>query len=179
MIKEIWKDVENYEGLYQISNFGRVKSLKFGKEKILKPGKKSAGYLFVKLCKNGNMKNVFVHRLVALAFIENPENLPEVNHKDENKENNWVDNLEFCTRSYNINFGTRNSRMLNTKKLNNAKTAEREIDQYTKDGFFIKTWRSSREAERYGFFQSAIIACCRKRRKSHGDYVWQYHEDIL
>ena len=104
---EVWKDVKDYEGLYQISDKGRVKSLWFGKEKILKPGRDTCGYLQVNLSKNGEKKTYQVHRLVAKSFLPNPDNLSEVNHKDENKENNIVENLEFCDRKYNINYGTR------------------------------------------------------------------------
>ena len=103
---EIWKDKKNYEGHYQVSNFGRVKSIKFGKEKILKQSIRH-GYYCVVLSKNGILKNYFVHRLVAEAFIDNPDNLPQVNHKDECKTNNIVSNLEWCDRKYNINYGTR------------------------------------------------------------------------
>lgn len=119
-MKEYWKDIKDYEGLYQISNLGRVKSLsryvytsnpKFKgyrctKEKILKSGKTKKGYLIVVLRKNNKSKSMYVHRLVATAFIYNPNNLPEVNHKDENPLNNNVTNLEWCTHKYNGNYGT-------------------------------------------------------------------------
>ena len=106
---EIWKDIEGYEGAYQVSNRGRVKSLNYnrsGKEGILKLGKDKDGYLQVVLCKNSKLKTVKIHRLVAQTFINNPNNLPEVNHKDENKENNCADNLEWCDRKYNMNYRT-------------------------------------------------------------------------
>ena len=108
---EIWKDIQGYEGLYQVSNYGNVKSLNYrmtGKERILKSGKTVNGYLAVDLCKNGKRKHSLIHRLVAQAFLENPNNYPQVNHKDENKQNNHVSNLEFCTSFYNMNYGTRN-----------------------------------------------------------------------
>ena len=105
-MEEIWKDIEGYEGLYKISNMGRVKSIKFNKEKILFLQKDKYGYLRVGLRKMGKLKNYFVHRLVAEAFIPNPNNLPIVNHKDENKQNNCVENLEWCTVKYNNSYAT-------------------------------------------------------------------------
>ena len=116
---EIWKDIEGYEGLYQVSNKGRVKSLNYGrtgKEKILRPGKNNDGYLIVILYKNGKKKNFRIHRLVAKAFLTNPNNLLEVNHRDENKENNHVENLEWCDRKYNINYGSRTERSSESRK---------------------------------------------------------------
>ena len=115
---EIWKDIEGYEGLYEVSSYGRVRSLgqfvnhNFGgyayrKGRILKPGLGSRGYLSVTLSKNGIQKQYTVHRLVAQAFIENPDNLPQVNHKDEDRTNNNVTNLEWCDAKYNVNYGNR------------------------------------------------------------------------
>ena len=104
---EVWK---NYDDRYSVSNLGRVKSNYANKEKILKPYKDARGYLKVDIRHGHNRKGMFVHRLVALTFLENPNNLPEVNHKDENKENNCADNLEFCDTKYNCNYGTRNKR---------------------------------------------------------------------
>ena len=116
---EIWKDIEGYEGLYQVSNKGRIKSLNYrhtGKEKILSSKPNSNGYLRVYLYKNRKRNSFSVHRLVAEAFIPNYDNLSEVNHKDENKENNTVDNLEWCDRKYNLNYGSRNERASISKK---------------------------------------------------------------
>lgn len=120
---EIWKDIEGYEGLYQISNLGNVKSLNYnhtGLEKRLKPQKSNKGYLRIELCKNGKKKKFSIHELVADTFIENPNNLPCVNHKDENKINNNVENLEHCTYSYNNTYGNRIKKFLETKKKNKA-----------------------------------------------------------
>lgn len=113
---EIWRDIKDYEGLYQVSNLGRVKSLKYGKEKILKGYKYRGGYLRVDLYKERKVKHFPIHRLVASAFINNPNNLPQVNHKDEDKTNNCAENLEYCDSSYNTNFGTRNERIAEKTK---------------------------------------------------------------
>ena len=108
-----------------------------------------------------------VHRLVALAFLPNPDNLPQVNHKDENKTNNMVGNLEWCSKSYNINYGTRNERT--------AKANWKSIKQFTKDGFFLKEYPSMKEASRQtGFYKSAISSCCKGKRKSAYGYIWRY-----
>lgn len=124
-VAEAWKDIKGYEGLYQISNIGRVKSLSRidsrgnkRNEKILKISKNNSGYYFVGLCKNGKVKQYLIHRLVAEAFVRNPYNYSEVNHKDEDKQNNIADNLEWCTHEYNCKYGTRNKRVLETKKRN-------------------------------------------------------------
>ncbi|MCO7126642.1 NUMOD4 motif-containing HNH endonuclease [Sporolactobacillus shoreicorticis] len=110
---EIWRNIKDYEGLYQVSNCGRVKRLSNNrqmKEKILRSVKHGRGYLKIGLHKNGSQKDYFIHRLVAQAFIINPINLPEVNHRDENKHNNNISNLEWCSSKYNANYGTRNER---------------------------------------------------------------------
>ena len=99
--KQVWKDIQGYEGLYEVSNFGNVRSLKFGKIKYLKPADDGNGYNHVILCKNGQKKHFRIHRLVANAFIDNPKNLPQINHKDENKLNNKVENLEWCNNKSN------------------------------------------------------------------------------
>lgn len=106
-MNEIWKSIDDR---YSVSNLGRIKSSYANKERILKPFKDVRGYLKVDLRSPGKRKTMSVHRLVALAFIPNPNNLPEVNHKDECKENNCVDNLEWCDTPYNCNYGTRNKR---------------------------------------------------------------------
>lgn len=121
-MEEKWLDIKDYEGLYQISNLGKVKSLekKAGfsnrKERILKQHLDKDGYVKVYLCKNNKVKFLSIHRLIAEAFIPNPNNLPQINHKDENKANNKIENLEWCTCKYNINYGTRTKRQKETIK---------------------------------------------------------------
>lgn len=110
MFVEEWRDIPGYEGLYQVSSLGRVKSLHFNKWKIISQRIRGKGYYAVTLCKNKSQKDFYVHRLVAEAFIPNPNNLPQVNHKSEVKMDNFVDNLEWCDNLYNINFGTRTER---------------------------------------------------------------------
>ena len=123
MNEEIWRPIVGYEGLYEVSSYGRVRSLdryvkgksyRLHKGKVLSPGKNSRGYLSIVLSYNGKHKVITVHRLVAEAFLPNPDNLPEINHKDEDKTNNRVDNLEFCDHKYNVNYGTRKDRARDT-----------------------------------------------------------------
>ena len=117
---EIWKDIKGYEGMYQASNLGQIKSLKLKKEKILKQCKNEHGYLVVNLCKNGKWKTCRVHRLIADTFIPNPENKPCVNHINGQKDDNNIKNLEFCTYSENMFHAYKNN-------LNNAKTPTRRM----------------------------------------------------
>ena len=128
MIEE-WRPIEGYEGLYEVSSYGRVRSLdkyvksgygsyRLRKGKILSPGIRPDGYLFVNLTYNGKHKTITVHRLVAQAFLPNPDNLSEVNHKDEDKSNNRVENLEWCDRKYNLNYGSRKDKVRDTKIKN-------------------------------------------------------------
>ena len=145
--KEVWKDIKGYEGLYQVSNMGRVKTLahvticKNGimlpvKERILEPGKKRNGYLRVDLCDGRDKtKQFYVHRLVCEAFHKNLENKPCVNHIDENRANNAASNLEWCTYRENNNHGSRTARI--------AKTQSKSVGQYTTDGELVKVWQSA------------------------------------
>ncbi|WP_366942566.1 NUMOD4 domain-containing protein [uncultured Thomasclavelia sp.] len=110
----MWKDVKNYEGLYLVSNLGRIKSVR--KNKILSPFINTRGRYQIRFKVNGKITRPFVHRLVAEAFIPNPHNYPEINHKDENKLNNEISNLEWCTTKYNANYGTRNKRISETNR---------------------------------------------------------------
>jgi len=172
---EIWKDIKGYEGLYQVSNIGRVKSLertvprKNGsklpiKERILKPKANRDGYLTVVLCKgSGKRKGFLVHRLVCEAFHKNPKNKPCVNHIDENKTNNTAGNLEWCTYSENNKHGTRTARTC------------KSVGQYTPNGELVKIWQSTREVERQlGFSNNHIGDVARGERKTAYGYVWKY-----
>ena len=122
-MKVVWKDIKGYEGIYQISNFGEVIRLRsydsrnhLRNSKILKQRTTSDGYLQLGLHKNGKETKYLVHRLVAEAFLPNPDNLTEVNHIDENKQNNCISNLEWCTHKYNTNYGTCQERRLTAWK---------------------------------------------------------------
>ena len=170
-MEEIWKDKKDYEEHYQVSNCGRVKSIRFGKERILKPVPNSFGYLFVKLCKDGKAKAFTVHRLVAEAFLPNTDNLPLINHKDECKTNNNVNNLEWCNSKYNINFGTRNEKV--SEKMTNGKLSK-PVLQYTLDGQFVREWESTAECGRNGFNQGNVSTCCQGKRKTHKGFIWRY-----
>ena len=171
---EIFKDIKGYEGLYQVTNFGNVWSLNYyrsGKPKLLKPGKTKNGYLLVSLYKNRKRKSFKVHRLVAEHFIPNPDNLPEINHKDENKENNSVDNLEYCTHEDNINYGTRNERI---SKANTNGIRSKPVLQFTLDGEFVREWESTNECGRNGFNQGNIWSCCNGKLKQYKGFIWRY-----
>lgn len=186
MDHEIWKDIKDYEGLYKVSNLGRVKSLKRrielkGKNqftdfttfkeiegKEIKPSINYKGYCQLSLYKNGKSKNKQVHRLVAEAFIENPFNKPTVNHINGNKLDNRVDNLEWCTNSENIIHAYYNNLIDITKKY-------KKINQYDLKGNFIKQWNSMKEAgEKLNICSQNISKCCRGLRKKAYNYVWRY-----
>ena len=173
-MEEIWKDIEGYEGLYQVSNLGRVRSLR--RNIILRQSIERNGYERILLYKNKGYKHFLIHRLVATAFIPNPNNLPQVNHKDENKLNNCVDNLEWCTQEYNHNYGTINIRI--SQKLLNHKSRSKIVLQYTLDGTFIKEWKSTMDVQRnLGFAQSHISECCRNIIKTAYDYLWKFKNE--
>lgn len=139
---EIWKDIQDYEGLYQVSNYGAVRSIdrtvRFGRKlkgKILSQSVEKDGYFVVNLSKNGKTKSFRVHRLVAMAFITNANGYKEINHKDEKKQNNCVENLEWCDTKYNINYGERNnlvSRALSGEKSYNHKLTNVQVEEIRK-----------------------------------------------
>lgn len=166
-MEEIWKDIDEN---YQVSNLGRVKSLRYGKERILKPIKNTYGYLQVCL----NSKKYSVHRLVAKYFIPNPNNLQEINHKDENPQNNVYSNLEWCDRKYNCNYGTYKERV-STTQLNDANKSK-QVNQYSKDGkTLIKTFPSTMQVQReYGYSNQHISDCCNGKLKSAYGFRWEY-----
>ena len=162
---ESWADIRGFEGYYQISNYGNVKSLNYnqtGKEQILKPLKTKNGYLRVCL-HNGNNKFMPIHRLVATHFIPNDDLFKtDINHIDENKENNNVNNLEWCDKQY-----------------NNDYSLSKPVNQYDLQGNLIKTWKSTSEIEKcLGFERSLISKCCLGKshyKTAHG-FIWKYVE---
>ena len=127
---EIWKDAVGYEGLYEVSNLGRIKSLidnhGNSREKIIKPIKNTNGYFIVNLSKDKKKHQIKLHRIIALTFIENPNDFPYINHKDENKTNNRVENLEWCTPKYNVNYGTCREKISNSHKGKKPNLSEEE-----------------------------------------------------
>ena len=175
MQDEIWKDVVGYEQFYQVSNLGNVRRKK--DKFVYKPRTFTNGYKNVLLYKDGKWhrvggKSELVHRMVAQAFIPNPQNLPQVNHKDENKANNRVDNLEWCTRRYNLNYGTAKARMTAKKS--------RPVVQANMDGSFVKLWPSAKNAQRTGLYYQCNISRCAnhdKGSKTHHGCLWIYREE--
>ena len=167
---EEWLNIDGYPD-YQVSNTGKVKSIKYGKERILKQGTNKYGYHLVQLYRDGKYKNMKVHRLVAEAFISNPDNLPQINHKDENPLNNNVENLEFCDAKYNINYGTHNKRMAKTKTgIYNTK-----ISKAVKCLETSVVYPSLAEIQRkIGFSKQNISACCNGKRKSAYKFHWEW-----
>ena len=190
-LNEVWKDIKGYEGQYQVSNYGRVKSLSrkvwngncFGikKERILKPS--FHNYFHIVLYKDNVSKTFDIHRLVAQAFLPNPNNYPQVNHKDENTKNNfvWVNqdgtvdleksNLEWVSATYNVNYGTRNHRASDKRK--------KTVLQFQKD-VFIKEWDSVdqifKETE---YSKHYLYSCLIGQRKTAYGYIWKYKEDAI
>lgn len=191
-MKEIWKDIiyegVTYEG-YQVGNLGSIKSLNYrntGKEGILQPCKDTYGYLQVYLSKNGKKKTLGVHRLVATAFLDNPDNKPEINHKIDTEEGKTLNmvffnedgsidekrtTLEWCDREYNNNYGTHNERV---SKANTNGKLSKKVLQFTLNGEFVREWPSIAECGRNGFNQGAVWACCRGERKSYKGFKWEY-----
>lgn len=186
-LEEIWKDIPNYRGIYQVSNLGRVKSFNYmntGKEKILKPGTNEKGYLFVSLAKEGRQKYYRVHRLVLMTFqpVENMSQL-EVDHINTVRSDNRLENLRWVTIKEN------NNNPLTRKHNSEAHKGEKHymynkfgvkhhssipVVQLTLDGEIVEIYGSSREAERGGFTQSNIIRCIKGKLKKHGGYKWEY-----
>ena len=162
-MSEEWRDVVGYEGLYQVSSMGRVKSFKWNKERFLKPSMDKDGYLLVTLCAGGKRKTLKVHRLVCEAFHENPGNKPQVNHINEIKTDNRACNLEWCTCKQNVNHGSRNERV------------SKPVGQYSLDGKLIKLWPSTMEAERQaGFSQGNISQAANGKYKQAYGCIWKY-----
>ena len=193
MIGEIWKtavyDGIVYEGLYRVSNFGRILSLNYrntGKAELMNPSANTDGYLKVNLWKNGNPKTCYVHRLIAETFLENPEGKPCINHKiqgDEGKKINMVifnedgsinkekTTIEWVTAKENNDYGTHNER---AAKANTNGKKSKPVLQFTLEGEFVREWPSLSECDRNGFNKSNISACCRGIYKSMYGFLWMY-----
>lgn len=185
---ELWKSVGifrgvDFTGYYEVSTFGRVRSLDryvntpsgrrlcHGAILNLHPSKRGVakGYVTVHLRRDGVVIETGLHRLVATVFIPNPSNLPEVNHKDENPSNNRVDNLEWCTRLYNVNYGSHNQKIANSKKI--------PVVQLNYNGEIVKIWDCAKDADKCGYQDSKISDCMKNKRKVHGNSVWIYKRD--
>lgn len=188
MKKEVFRDVLGYEGLYQVSNYGRVKSLERKnifycglrkkhlerptKEKILNYNKSNRGYLQVCLTKDGKSKTYTVHRLVAKAFLPNVKNKKQVNHIDGNKENNSIDNLEWVTSSEN----NKHAFITGLNKPHNM----RKVNQYNLQGNFIKQWNSITDflkENNLNLKNSNITTCCKGKRKNAYGFIWKYSDE--
>ena len=151
------KDIKNYEGLYAITPEGEVWSYK--RKKFLKPVADGKGYLFVRLCKNGISKPYKVHRLVAEAYLPNPENLPQVDHIDGNKMHNFLNNLQWITNRDNV-----------------RKSINKPILQFTLDGEFVREWECAYDVGKE--VNGNICNCLKGKRKSACGFIWKYKEDI-
>lgn len=157
-MQEIWKDIKDTKGRYQVSNLGRVKRKSFTKEdRILKPELRT-GYPSIQICLNGKRKHARIHRLVATAFIPNPDNLPQVNHKDRDRTNNRVDNLEWCEEKYNLS----HARML------------KPVYCYDLDKVFESASVAEKET---GVNRTSIVKCCKNIQNSAGGMWWSYEEN--
>lgn len=188
MKKEIWKAVKGYEGWYEVSNLGRVRSVErivyysnnkiyLCKSRIRKPNKVRGGYLTCDLWKNSKHKTFAVHRLVAQAFLPNPDNLPQVNHRDEDKTNNHVSNLEWCDGKYNVNYGTAIQRSAE-KRLNSPKLSKPVLQLDLETNQIIAEYPSARGAERQlKISNSSISKCCMGKYKTAYGYKWRYKKE--
>lgn len=183
---EIWKDIEGYEGMYQVSNMGRVRSLdrvkpnsggQIAKGDFKQFGDNGHGYKIVNLYKNNKSHMKYVHRLVASAFIPNPNNFPIINHKDEDKSNNRCENLEWCTQKYNANYGTHTRRVKESYITNGN---NRPIDVYDMNGVFLKTFDCSNEVcKELWIYRRGLYLACQGVTKSYKGYRFAFHGEPL
>lgn len=202
-MNEIWKDIPGYESKYQVSNLGNVRSLNYlrtGGIKLLTQGTDKRGYKRVGLYKDGKRKRYLVHRLVAMTFISNYDDLPQVNHKDENKANNCVDNLEWCDAKYNMNYGTRNERASESHKGKKGSWYGKQLSEehkkkiskglkdkkskpilmYDREGNFIRRFDSTADANEYfgkDRKSSSIYLCLTERNKTAYNYIFKYENE--
>jgi hypothetical protein len=181
-VDEIWKDIKGYEGLYQVSNLGNVRSLRYRnrdevRELFLKPH--ARGYLQVELHKNGKRKMFTVHRLVAMAFVDGYEENKQVNHIDEDKKNNVSTNLEWVSASQNVLHSISHRKVVDGKLRYypkfQARTDKRPVVQMSLDGEIIKRWESTiKVKEKLGYSDWSVKQCCRGNRQTAYGYKWQY-----
>ena len=176
-MEEIWKDIPGYEGLYQVSNLGNVRSLNYrrhGYAKSLIPKCNNNGRLWVELAIDGERKPWLIHRLVGLAFLPNPNGYPQINHKDENPKNNKVENLEWCTQEYNIRYSVERKTPEDVRSRNGKRMCL-QIEQLTLCGEVVRCWDNSRQiAIETGWNDWSISECCRGNRKTAYGYIWRY-----
>ena len=176
-----------YEGLYKVSNLGRIKNINYrntGRERLKKPSENKKGYLVVCLSKNGETNLCLVHRLVAETFLPNPENKPCINHKIQGKKGKKINmvffnedgiidkektTIEWCTSKENNNYGTHNERV--------AKALSKRVLQLSLSGELIREWESTQECGRNGFNQSCVCECCNGKQKTHKGFRFMYKED--
>jgi hypothetical protein len=178
-LEEEWRDIKGYEGRYQVSNLGEIKSLKYAQmdlQRILKPHITARGYYSICLCNNGTSEVTTVHRVVAKTFIDNPLNLPQVNHKDGNKLNNRVDNLEWVTARQNTEHAWKNELKKGGKYLYNTQS----VYQFDLNMNFIRKYDTQSEAEEItGIKQGDISKCCNKKRNKAGGFIWLFADGLL
>jgi hypothetical protein len=179
-IPEIWKDVVGFEGLYIVNCHGEIRSVdhyvkcntgtRLVRGKTLKPCDRGNGYPFVTMGKDGKQYNMSIHRVIAIAFLPNPDRLPEVNHKDTDPSNYDLSNLEWCDRTYNNNYANRAYKVAQMKK--------KEIEQI-KNGVVVKVWNSlSAIGRECGISTGNISECCNGRRNTAGGYMWKFKEAL-
>lgn len=197
---EIWKDIKHYEGLYQISNYGNVKSIKrkvknkngfrIVKEKLLKPILNNKGYYVYGLRKNGKLKMLLLHRLIGEHFLNNKNNYPCINHKDGNKLNNSIDNLEWCTYEHNIKEAFKLGLNTYTYKKNfkhnywkgkygKYHNCSKVVLQYDLKNNYLKEWESITKASKETKINYYSISNnCRGKQKKAGNYIWKFKEEL-
>jgi len=178
---EVWKDIPNYEGLYQVSNMGNVKSLYFNKEKVLKKLENNRGYLYCNLTKNGIKRKFYIHRLVGITFVNNLENKPFINHIDCNPKNNHVENLEWCTPQENTDYMKKLGRNKRTNIWNERRNKSNEkykkpVIRFNKYNGEIKKYDFMNQVVEDGFKPGDVCKCCKNKRKTAGGYMWRYVE---
>lgn len=190
-MSEEWRDIKGYEGLYQVSNLGRIKSLKYkgGKqERILDGSINNNGYRVVTFRKDNKRRDYLVHRLVAEVFIPNPNNKPFIDHIDTDRTNNRIDNLRWVTQKENCNnvitkkkyvdsskqsyILGKSPKMIGAKGKDNPKS--KKAIQLTLNGEPIKIWDSIREVDRHGFSSTCVVKCCKGYRRTHKGFKWMY-----